>query len=45
MPEVAEQNADLERRAMLFQLVDRLLEAQRRVIELWYVALCHRGTD
>jgi RNA polymerase sigma-70 factor, ECF subfamily len=36
-PEVAEPDADLERRAMLFQLVDRLPEAQRRVIELRYV--------
>lgn len=36
-PEIAEPDADLERRAMLFQLVDRLPEAQRRVIELRYV--------
>lgn len=36
-PELAEPDADLERRAMLFQLVDRLPEAQRRVIELRYV--------
>lgn len=36
-PEVAEPDRDLERRALLFQLVDRLPEAQRRVIELRYV--------
>jgi RNA polymerase sigma-70 factor (ECF subfamily) len=36
-PESAEPDAGLERRAMLFQLVDRLPEAQRRVIELRYV--------
>jgi RNA polymerase sigma-70 factor, ECF subfamily len=36
-PEVAEPDADLERRAMLFQLVGRLPEVQRRVIELRYV--------
>jgi RNA polymerase sigma-70 factor, ECF subfamily len=39
-PEIAEPDADLERRAMLFQLVDRLPEAQRRVIELRYVEEC-----
>jgi RNA polymerase sigma-70 factor, ECF subfamily len=37
LPEVAEIDADLERRAMLFQLVERLPWAQRRVIELRYV--------
>jgi RNA polymerase sigma-70 factor (ECF subfamily) len=36
-PEIAEQDANLERRAMLFQLIDRLPEVQRRVIELRYV--------
>ncbi len=36
-PETAGPDIDLERRAMLFQLVDRLPEAQRRVIELRYV--------
>ena len=36
-PEVAEPDQDLERRAMLFQLVERLPEAQRRVIELRFV--------
>jgi len=37
LPETAEPDADLERRAMLFQLVERLPWAQRRVIELRYV--------
>ena len=37
LPETAEPDTDLERRAMLFQLVDRLPEVQRRVIELRYV--------
>ncbi|HLI86087.1 MAG TPA: sigma-70 family RNA polymerase sigma factor [Bryobacteraceae bacterium] len=37
VPEIAEPDADLERRAMLFELVGRLPEAQRRVIELRYV--------
>jgi RNA polymerase sigma-70 factor (ECF subfamily) len=36
-PEVAEPDAHLERRAMLFQLVERLPEIQRRVIELRYI--------
>lgn len=36
-PEVAEPDADLERRAMLFQLVERLPNLQRRVIELRFV--------
>jgi RNA polymerase sigma-70 factor (ECF subfamily) len=36
-PEVAEPDADLERRVLLFQLVGRLPEAQRRVIELRYI--------
>lgn len=36
-PETAAPDEDLERRAMLFQLVGRLPEAQRRVIELRYV--------
>lgn len=36
-PEAAGPDEDLERRAMLFELVDRLPEAQRRVIELRYV--------
>jgi RNA polymerase sigma-70 factor (ECF subfamily) len=37
VPESAEADAGLERRALLFQLVDRLPEAQRHVIELRYV--------
>lgn len=36
-PEPAAPDPDLERRAMLFQLVDRLPLAQRRVIELRYI--------
>lgn len=36
-PEMAGPDPDLERRAMLFELVDRLPEAQRRVIELRYI--------
>ena len=36
-PDIAEPDAGLERRAMLFQLVGRLPEVQRRVIELRYV--------
>jgi RNA polymerase sigma-70 factor, ECF subfamily len=36
-PEIAGPAVDLERRAMLFQLVDRLPDAQRRVIELKYL--------
>jgi RNA polymerase sigma-70 factor, ECF subfamily len=36
-PESAVPEPDLERRAMLFQLVDRLPEIQRRVIELRYI--------
>jgi RNA polymerase sigma-70 factor (ECF subfamily) len=35
--ELVQPDADLERRAMLFQLVERLPDAQRRVIELRYV--------
>ena len=37
LPELAEADPGLERRAMLFQLVERLPDAQRRVIELRYV--------
>lgn len=37
VPETAGADPDLERRAMLFQLVGRLPYAQRRVIELRYV--------
>jgi RNA polymerase sigma-70 factor (ECF subfamily) len=37
VPETAEPDTDLERRAMLFQLVGRLPYAQRRVIEMRYV--------
>lgn len=37
LPETAGSHTDFERRAMLFQLVDRLPETQRRVIELRYV--------
>jgi len=36
-PEVAEPDEQLERRAMVFQLVGRLPDVQRRVIELRYV--------
>ena len=36
-PEMAGPDTDLERHAMLFQLVERLPYAQRRVIELRYV--------
>ena len=36
-PETAGLDVDLEQRAMLFQLIDRLPEAQRRVIELKYM--------
>jgi RNA polymerase sigma-70 factor, ECF subfamily len=36
-PDVAETDVDLERRAMLLQLVERLPAVQRRVIELRYV--------
>ena len=36
-PEVAEPDAHLERRAILFQLVERLPDVQRRVIELRYI--------
>ena len=36
-PEAADPDWDLERRAALFQLVERLPEVQRRVIELRYV--------
>ena len=36
-PDVAEPDEQLERRAMVFQLVDRLPDVQRRVIELRYV--------
>jgi RNA polymerase sigma-70 factor, ECF subfamily len=36
-PETAGLDIDLERRAMVFQLVDRLPEAQRRVVELRYM--------
>jgi RNA polymerase sigma-70 factor, ECF subfamily len=37
LPDVADPDADLERRAILFQLVERLPDVQRRVIELRYV--------
>lgn len=37
LPDIAGPDSDLERRAMLFQLVARLPEAQRRVIELRYI--------
>lgn len=36
-PEVADPDADVERHAMLFQLVERLPDVQRRVIEMRYV--------
>jgi RNA polymerase sigma-70 factor (ECF subfamily) len=36
-PEVAEPEADLERRVMLFQLIERLPDVQRRVIELRFI--------
>ena len=36
-PDIAGPDPELERRAMLFQLVARLPEAQRRVIELRYI--------
>ena len=36
-PDIEESPKDLERRAMLFQLVDRLPDAQRQVIELRFV--------
>lgn len=36
-PEVAEGDEDLERRAMLFQLMERLPHMQRRVIEMRFV--------
>ena len=36
-PETAGADIDVEQRAMLFQLIDRLPEAQRRVIELRYM--------
>jgi RNA polymerase sigma-70 factor (ECF subfamily) len=36
-PELAEPDSDLEQRAMLFQLVERLPDAQRRVIELRFI--------
>jgi RNA polymerase sigma-70 factor (ECF subfamily) len=36
-PETAGPDIDLEQRAMLFQLINRLPEAQRRVIELRYM--------
>lgn len=36
-PETAGPGIDLEQRAMLYQLLDRLPEAQRRVIELKYM--------
>lgn len=36
-PETPSEELDLEQRAMLFQLVDRLPEVQRRVIELRYI--------
>ena len=36
-PEIADWDMNVELRGMLFQLVDRLPEAQRRVIELRYI--------
>jgi len=36
-PDIAEHDADLERRAMVFELIERLPYAQRRVIELRYL--------
>jgi RNA polymerase sigma-70 factor (ECF subfamily) len=39
-PDLAKPDADLERHAMLFQLIERLPDAQRRVIELRYVEGC-----
>lgn len=36
-PETAGPDMELERRAMLFQLIERLPQAQRRVIELRYI--------
>jgi RNA polymerase sigma-70 factor (ECF subfamily) len=36
-PDMAGPDAELERRAMLFQMVERLPDVQRRVIELRYV--------
>lgn len=36
-PEMAEPDAGLEQRAMLFQLLERLPYAQRRVLELRYI--------
>src|SRR5215472_15060909 len=36
-PDIAERDADLERRAMVFELIERLPYAQRRVIELRYI--------
>jgi RNA polymerase sigma-70 factor (ECF subfamily) len=36
-PDLAEPDAHLERRAMLFLLVERLPDIQRRVIELRYI--------
>jgi RNA polymerase sigma-70 factor (ECF subfamily) len=36
-PDTADSDMDLERRAMLLELVDRLPENQRRVIELRYI--------
>ena len=37
LPEVASADADVERHAMLFQLVERLPDVQRQVIELRFV--------
>lgn len=37
VPEIPEPDADLERRAMVFQLIERLPDAQRRVIELRFI--------
>jgi RNA polymerase sigma-70 factor (ECF subfamily) len=37
LPELAEPDEDLERRALLFQLVDRLPESQRQLIEMRYI--------
>jgi RNA polymerase sigma-70 factor, ECF subfamily len=36
-PDVSESSAAIERRAMLFQLVDRLPDLQRRVIEMRFI--------
>lgn len=37
LPDIGEADTDLERRAMLFELIDRLPDAQRLVIELRFI--------